>query len=329
MKGPRPDKYPPSWNKKMIKEYEEDNDEDEDEEYLIAEEDRADLLKQALDEALEQEKLGSPNVAWTILYDHWRGYTDHEYYDDEMAILFAEQLELLYERNRKLVHRKIGLMLDQARSEGYHSGGGYDVKIIEDAIKIAQDNNRPDLELDIIQEHASNQVGRYGGIYWETEGLSEKISELRDKIFIWREEKRKEKFAEDLLMPTNDLISDFAEGIMGVCDESLEERKQANPDDYLDGDEIEYGVLHQSCYELFSILTHKEDAEEVIEKWTNHERWCVRALTQGAQRLLVVGSFFNPYMSNEEILEEAEDVVEGDYGNDDLDEFVDWADSIV
>lgn len=34
-------------------------------------------------------------------------------------------------------------------------------------------------------------------------------------------------------------------------------------------------------------------------------------------------------MSNEEILEEAEDVVEGDYGNDDLDDFVDWADSIA
>ena len=303
--------------------------EDDDEEYLVAEEDRLDVLKEALDEALEQERNGLPLVAWNILYHNWQAYTDIEYYDDEMAILFAEQLELLYERNPKLVHRKIRLMLDQARSEGYHSGGGYDVKIIEDAIKIAQDNNRPDLELDIIQEHAGNQVGRYGGIYWETEGLSEKISELRDKIFIWREEKRKEKFAEDLLMPTNDLISDFAEGIMGVCDESLEERKQANPDDYLDGDEIEYGVLHQSCYELFSILTHKEDAEEVIEKWTNHERWCVRALTQGAQRLLVVGSFFNPYMSNEEILEEAEDVVEGDYGNDDLDEFVDWADSIA
>ena len=37
----------------------------------------------------------------------------------------------------------------------------------------------------------------------------------------------------------------------------------------------------------------------------------------------------HPYMSNEEILEEAEDVVEGDYANDDLDEFVDWADSIA
>ena len=162
----------------MIQEYEQELAEDVDN--LIAEEDRADLLKLALDVALEQEKIGSPNVAWTMLYDHWRGYTDHEYYDDEMAILFAEQLELLYERNPKLVHRKIGLMLDQARSEGYHSGGGYDVKIIEDAIKIAQDNNRPDLELDIIQEHASNQVGRFGGIYWETEGLSEKISELWD-----------------------------------------------------------------------------------------------------------------------------------------------------
>ena len=54
----------------------------------------------------------------------------------------------------------------------------------------------------------------------------------------------------------------------------------------------------------------------------------VRALTQGAQCLLVVGSFFNPYMSNEEILEEATDVVEGDYDNDDLDEFVDWIDSV-
>ena len=76
-----------------------------------------------------------------------------------------------------------------------------------------------------------------------------------------------EQFQNDISMPTNDLISDFAEGIMGVCNDSLEERKQANPNDYLDGDEIEYGVLHQSCYELFSILTHKGDAEEVIEQW--------------------------------------------------------------
>ena len=129
-----------------------------------------------------------------------------------------------------------------------------------------------------------------------------------------------EQFQNDISMPTNDLISDFAEGIMGVCNDSLEERKLANPNDYLDGDEIEYGVLHQSCYELFSILTHKEDAEQVIEQWTNHERWCVRALTQGAEHLLVAGSFNNS-------LDDSED--DSDSDGDDFDSFVDWADSVA
>jgi len=294
--------------------------EDDDEEYLVAEEDRPGLLKEALDEALEQERNGLLLVAWNILYHNWQAYTDIEYYDDEMAILFAEQLELLYERNPQLISQKIEFMLEKCRLEGYFSGGGYDVKTIEDAIKIAQDNDRPDLELEIIQTHASNQVNRYGGAYWKTEGLRERIEELEKQVEIRLEEKWKLEHAEDLLMPTNDLISDFAEGIMGVCDESLEERKQANPDDYLDGDEIEYGILHQSCYELFSILTHKEDAEEVIERWTNHDRWCVRALTQGAEHLLVAGSFNNS-------LDDSED--DSDSDGDDLDSFVDWADSAV
>jgi hypothetical protein len=297
-----------------------DEDDEDDEEYLVAEEDRPGLLKEALDEALEQERNGLPLVAWNKLYRNWQAYTDIEYYDDEMAILFAEQLELLYERNPQLISQKIEFMLEKCRLEGYFSGGGYDVKTIEDAIKIAQDNDRPDLELEIIQTHASNQVNRYGGAYWKTEGLRERIEELEKQVEIRLEEKRKLEHAEDLLMPTNDLISDFAEGIMGVCNDSLEERKQANPNDYLDGDEIEYDVLHQSCYELFSILTHKDDAEEVIEQWTNHERWCVRALTQGAEHLLVAGSFNNS-------LDDSED--DSDSDGDDLDSFVDWADSVA
>ena len=124
-----------------------------------------------------------------------------------------------------------------------------------------------------------------------------------------------EQFQNDISMPTNDLISDFAEGIMIVCDENLELRKQGNPNDYLDGDEIEYDVLRQSCYELFSILTHKDDAEEVIEQWTNHERWCVRALTQGAEHLMVAGSFNNS-------------LDESDEEGDDFDSFVGWVDII-
>ena len=314
--------YPPAWTEEMIQQHEQELAEDE--EHLVAEEDRAVLLKEVLGEALEQEKMGLLNVAWTTLYHHWRGYTDHEYYDEEMAILFEEQLELLYERNPQLVSKKIELMLDKCSLEGYFSGGEYDVKTIEDAIKIAQDNDRPDLELEIIQSHASNQVNRYGAAYWETEGLRERIEELEKQVEIRLEEKWKLEHAEDLLMPTNDLISDFAEGIMGVCNDSLEERKQANPNDYLDGDEIEYDVLYQSCYELFSILTHKDDAEEVIEQWTNHDRWCVRALTQGAEHLLVAGSFNNSLDDSEEEEEE-----ESDDDGDDFDSFVDWADSVA
>lgn len=124
-----------------------------------------------------------------------------------------------------------------------------------------------------------------------------------------------EQFQNDISMPTNDLISDFAEGIMIVCDENLELRKQQNPNDYLDGDEIDYSVLHQSCHELFSILVHKEDAKEVIRQWISHERWCVRALTKGAEHLLLDGSFNN---SLDEYDEEEED----------FDSFVDWVDAV-
>ena len=57
MEDSEPKGYPPAWTEEMIQEYEQELAEDED--YLIAEEDRADLLKQALDEALEQEKIAS------------------------------------------------------------------------------------------------------------------------------------------------------------------------------------------------------------------------------------------------------------------------------
>ena len=123
------------------------------------------------------------------------------------------------------------------------------------------------------------------------------------------------QFQNDISMPTSDLISDFAEGIMIVCDENLELRKQENPNDYLDGDEIDYSVLHQSCHELFSILIHKEDAKEVIRQWTSHERWCVRALTKGTEHLLLEGSFNNS-------------LDESDEEGDDFDSFVGWVDII-
>ena len=59
---------------------------------------------------------------------------------------------------------------------------------------------------------------------------------------------------------------------------------------------------------------------EVIEQWTNHERWCVRALTQGAEHLLLAGSFNNS-------LDDSED--DSDSDGDDFAACVEGADAVA
>ena len=77
-------------------------------------------------------------------------------------------------------------------------------------------------------------------------------------------------------------------------------------------------MLHQSCTELFFPLSTKEDAMEAVERWVDHERWCVRALSQGAKHLLEHGSFlYGPHTG--------EEYDEDDERDDDSDEFMDFA----
>jgi len=122
----------------------------------------------------------------------------------------------------------------------------------------------------------------------------------------------------DAAMTADELIEDFALGVMGVCDDNLRINKQAHGDDYPENDEIEYWQLHQYCDELFWPLSTKEDAMEAVERWVGHERWCVRALAQGAKYLLEHGSFnFGPITGV--------DYVEGEEDGDDFDSFVDFA----
>jgi hypothetical protein len=78
---------------------------------------------------------------------------------------------------------------------------------------------------------------------------------------------------------------------MRVCDDNLRMNREHHGDDYPEADEIGFDVLHQSCVELFTPLSTKEDAMEAVERWVDHERWCVRALAQGAKHLLEHGSF--------------------------------------
>ena len=129
------------------------------------------------------------------------------------------------------------------------------------------------------------------------------------------------QFEKDMAITADELIEDFALGVMRVCDDNLRINKQAHGDDYPEGDEIAYDVLYQSCVELSFPLSTKEDAMEAIERWAEHERWCVRALAQGAEHLLVHASFnFGPITG--------EEFVEGEEDNDDFDCFIDFADQV-
>ena len=122
----------------------------------------------------------------------------------------------------------------------------------------------------------------------------------------------------DAKMSADELIEDFALGVMRVCDDNLRMYRQALGDSYPEGDEIAYDVLHQSCVELSFPLSTKEDAMEAVEHWVDHERWCVRALAQGAKHLLEHGSFlYGPHTG--------EEYDEDDERDDDSDEFMDFA----
>ncbi len=121
------------------------------------------------------------------------------------------------------------------------------------------------------------------------------------------------QFEKDLAMTADELIEDFALGVMRMSDDNLRMYREVFGDDYSEGDHIELDVLHQSCHELFFSLSTKEDAMEAVERWVDHERWCVRALAQGAKHLLEHGSFREEYDEDDE----------EEY--DDSDEFMDFA----
>lgn len=155
------------------------DEEYDDEDYLIPEDERKDVLDKVLNPALKLESSGDIDGAWKMLYDEWLAYTDHEYFDYEMASLFSQELEQLFGRNHSLLDNKIQKICEECSIDAYHSGGGHDVAMVEAGFRLAQDANRPDLELELLEHHVGLQVARYGASYWDTEGLRDRLEELR------------------------------------------------------------------------------------------------------------------------------------------------------
>ena len=167
------------------------DDDYEEDEYLVPEERRLETLELVLNQALDLEKKGDLEAAWNMLNDEWLGYTDHEYFDYEMASLFSNELEQLFNRNPSLLALKIEKICDECSIDAYHSGGGHDVALVEAGFKLTQEAKRPDLELMLLEHHIGIQVARFGPSYRDTEGLREKLAELRGSA-------KKSKRSEDI-----------------------------------------------------------------------------------------------------------------------------------
>ena len=138
-------------------------------------------MEEVFETASKLEEGGDVIGAWDLLFGWWIEYTDHEYFDEEKAPLIRERIDALLDRNPELIDKRIQIMMEDCSIEAYHSGAGHDVTIIEEAMQLARDAQRPDLELVAFEHHIGIQVARYGGSYWETEGLRDRLEELRQR----------------------------------------------------------------------------------------------------------------------------------------------------
>jgi len=135
----------------------------------------------SFDEAARLDEEGDSEGAWRILFAEWQQHTDLDYFDQEMVGKIRERIDALLDRNPELIDKRIQIMMEDCSIENYHSGGGHDVTIIEEAMQLARDAQRPDLELAALEHHIGIQVARYGAPYRETEGLRDKLEELRQR----------------------------------------------------------------------------------------------------------------------------------------------------
>ena len=135
----------------------------------------------SFDEATRLDQEGDSEGAWRSLFAEWQQHTDLDYFDQEMVVKIRERIDALLDRNPELIDKRVQIMLEDCSIEAYWSGGGHDVTIIEEAMQLARDAQRPDLELAALEHHIGIQVARYGGSYRETEGLSDRLEELRQK----------------------------------------------------------------------------------------------------------------------------------------------------
>ena len=116
------------------------------------------------EEAERLEAEGDLSGAWEILSEEWMNHTDMDYFDDEMATQIRGWIDELFERNPNMIDQRVGMKLMVMRVNHYWGGHNEGLDAAEEAMRIAREANRPDLELEALEMHGSIQSQRYGGI---------------------------------------------------------------------------------------------------------------------------------------------------------------------
>ena len=133
------------------------------------------------------EKEGDLDGAWEILSDDWMAHTDVDYYDDEMASRLNQWICDLFDRNPGMIEQRVRMKL--LEKDVMHYWGLHDdaIRNSEDAMRIAKEAGRPDLELEALDSHEGSQIGRYGGS--QNVPQKEDIERYREDILERLEEK--------------------------------------------------------------------------------------------------------------------------------------------
>ena len=116
------------------------------------------------DEADRLEGEGDLLGAWEILCEEWMSHTDVDYFDDEMATRIRGWIDELFLRNPGMTDQRVEMELMVMRLNHYWGGHNEGFDRFEEALKIAKEADRPDLELEALEMHGSIQSQRYGGI---------------------------------------------------------------------------------------------------------------------------------------------------------------------
>ena len=129
----------------------------------------------------QMEKDGNLKGAWRLLHEEYKAHTDHEYFDEETAGILHDYLEALFARHPELlVAEKIDLLLDGLQIGAYW--GHYDDSLVEQAVELAQDAERPDLELKVLENHRSNKQTLSKGYGFDSGNLDQRIQELKNML---------------------------------------------------------------------------------------------------------------------------------------------------